>query len=124
MAVSSKYDLSFISSKMPLTFHSTLLFSQISAWTLTTGFTLSFGALFSKTWRVYKIFLASRCNERVVSISRNIITLYFVCAVYCVDIISALKGYHQCIERVFIALEGYQDLCGGYHQCFGCVLQQ
>ena len=111
---------------MPLTFYSTLLFSQVSAWTLTIGFTLSFGALFSKTGQVYKIFLASRCNERVVSISRNIITLYFVCvcAVFWVDIITASEGYHQCIEGVFSALEEYQDLCEEYHQCLGGVPQQ
>ena len=34
---------------------------------LTIGFTLSFGALFSKTWRVYKIFTAAKSMERVVS---------------------------------------------------------
>ncbi len=36
-------------------------------WTLTIGFTLSFGGLFSKTWRVYKIFTAAKSMERVVS---------------------------------------------------------
>ena len=40
---------------------------QVFVWVLTVGFTLSFGALFSKTWRVYKIFTAAKSMERVVS---------------------------------------------------------
>ena len=45
--------------------------------TLSFGFTLSFGALFSKTWRVYKIFSGARRNVKTAVKDRQ---LYFVIA--------------------------------------------
>ena len=38
---------------------------------LSIGFTMAFGAMFSKTWRVYKIFTNKKLLK-VVSISRNV----------------------------------------------------
>jgi gamma-aminobutyric acid type B receptor len=35
------------------------------AWVLMAGFTLSFGAMFSKTWRVHSIFTNVKLNKKV-----------------------------------------------------------
>lgn len=44
--------------------------------TLSVGFTLSFGCLFSKTWRIYKVFIAAKTMERVVKTFFNIFLKY------------------------------------------------
>ena len=38
---------------------------QARSWVLSIGFTLSFGALFSKTWRVHAIFTNIKLNRKV-----------------------------------------------------------
>eukprot|EP00795_Rhopilema_esculentum_P013109 gene13109-3896_t len=47
-------------------------------WILSFGFTLSFGALFSKTWRVYKIFTAAKSMERVAILDRHLFGIIFI----------------------------------------------
>ena len=44
------------------------------AWILMSGFTLSFGSMFSKTWRVHSIFTNVQLNKKVMKDSQ----LYFV----------------------------------------------
>ncbi|XP_041367039.1 gamma-aminobutyric acid type B receptor subunit 2-like [Gigantopelta aegis] len=39
---------------------------RLRAWTLTLGFTLAFGAMFSKTWRVHAIFTNIKLNKKVI----------------------------------------------------------
>lgn len=36
------------------------------AWTLMAGFSLAFGAMFSKTWRVHSIFTDVKLNKKVI----------------------------------------------------------
>ncbi len=36
------------------------------AWVLMSGFTLSFGSMFSKTWRVHSIFTNVQLNKKVI----------------------------------------------------------
>ena len=38
---------------------------QARSWVLSVGFTLSFGAMFSKTWRVHAIFTNIKLNKKV-----------------------------------------------------------
>lgn len=38
---------------------------KIRVWTLSIGFTISFGAVFSKTWRVHTIFTNVNASKRV-----------------------------------------------------------
>lgn len=40
---------------------------QARVWTLSIGFTISFGAIFSKTWRVHAIFTNVNASKRVIS---------------------------------------------------------
>jgi hypothetical protein len=44
---------------------------QIRVWMLSIAFTFTFGAMFSKTWRVHAV-LATKKLERKVSVTRNI----------------------------------------------------
>lgn len=37
----------------------------VRAWLLMAGFTLAFGAMFSKTWRVHSIFTDVKLNKKV-----------------------------------------------------------
>jgi len=38
---------------------------QLKTWVFCVGFTLSFGAMFSKTWRVHAIFTNVQLNKKV-----------------------------------------------------------
>ena len=38
---------------------------QARAWVLMSGFTLAFGSMFSKTWRVHAIFTNIKLNKKV-----------------------------------------------------------
>ena len=58
-----------------VTLHFTCLFiylrccmNQARIWTLSIGFTISFGAVFSKTWRVHTIFTNVDASKRVIQI--------------------------------------------------------
>ena len=42
-----------------------LIFFQARAWLLNVGFSLAFGAMFIKTWRIYKICANKRLKVRV-----------------------------------------------------------
>ncbi len=42
-----------------------LLTTKARIWTLSIGFTISFGAIFSKTWRVHTIFTNVNASKRV-----------------------------------------------------------
>ena len=42
-----------------------LIFFQARAWLLNIGFSLAFGAMFIKTWRIYKICTNKRLKVRV-----------------------------------------------------------
>lgn len=42
-----------------------LFFFEARIWTLSIGFTISFGAIFSKTWRVHTIFTKVNASKRV-----------------------------------------------------------
>ena len=53
--------------KIPHLIHACVLISfQARSWVLSVGFTLSFGAMFSKTWRVHAIFTNIKLNRKVV----------------------------------------------------------
>ena len=41
------------------------LWLQLRLWVLTLGFTLSFGALFAKTWQVYRVYTNSELKKKV-----------------------------------------------------------
>ena len=49
-----------------------LLCGQCYIWTMALGFSLAFGAMFSKTWRVHKIFTNKKI-QRMVSLDRSIV---------------------------------------------------
>ncbi len=49
------------------------------AWVLMSGFTLSFGSMFSKTWRVHSIFTNVQLNKKVLSFSTYDITSRMYC---------------------------------------------
>ena len=40
-------------------------FCKVSIWLIAIGFTLTFGSMFSKTWRVYTIFTSKDMRRRV-----------------------------------------------------------
>ena len=64
---SSKSTMNFICA-VRTTVHSTSDLhqrEQARVWTLSIGFTLSFGAIFSKTWRVHTIFTNVHASKRV-----------------------------------------------------------
>lgn len=42
-----------------------VLWLQLRLWVLTLGFTLSFGALFAKTWQVYRVYTNSELKKKV-----------------------------------------------------------
>nr|CAI5841737.1 unnamed protein product [Callosobruchus analis] len=42
---------------------------QARAWLLTTGFTLSFGAMFSKVWRVHRLTTKAKSDPKVRTVS-------------------------------------------------------
>ena len=44
---------------------------HLKAWVLMAGFTLSFGSMFSKTWRVHSIFTNVQLNKKVCKETRN-----------------------------------------------------
>jgi len=46
-------------------------------WTLMAGFTLAFGSMFSKTWRVHSIFTEIKLNKKVPSLSLSNRSLYY-----------------------------------------------
>eukprot|EP00794_Sanderia_malayensis_P017040 gene17040-18755_t len=69
-------------------------------WILTIGFTLSFGALFSKTWRVYKIFTAAKTMERVAILDRHLFGI--IVLLLCVDI--AILGIFTIVSPYFLAI--------------------
>ena len=49
-----------------------LIFFQARAWLLNIGFSLAFGAMFIKTWRVYKIYTNIRMQVGV-SVSKQLL---------------------------------------------------
>lgn len=55
------------------------------AWILMSGFTLSFGSMFSKTWRVHSIFTNVQLNKKVMKDSQ----LYLVVGLLmCIDVVT------------------------------------
>ena len=44
------------------------MFLQAELWIIVIGFSLGFGAMFSKTWRVHVIFLNSSTTKRVMQV--------------------------------------------------------
>lgn len=44
-----------------------LIICQARAWTMTTGFTLAFGAMFSKVWRVHRLSTKAKSDQGKVS---------------------------------------------------------
>ncbi len=54
------------------------------AWVLMAGFTLSFGSMFSKTWRVHSIFTNVQLNKKVVSD----LGLLYIKYLYCFNVVS------------------------------------
>lgn len=48
------------------TFHSVSTVCTARAWLLMAGFSLAFGAMFSKTWRVHSIFTDVKLNKKVI----------------------------------------------------------
>ena len=48
-----------------------LSYLHLKAWVLMAGFTLSFGSMFSKTWRVHSIFTNVQLNKKVWKETRN-----------------------------------------------------
>ena len=51
----------------------TAILLQLKTWVFCLGFTLSFGAMFSKTWRVHSIFTNIQLNKKVVSLADLIV---------------------------------------------------
>ena len=51
------------------------------AWILMSGFTLSFGSMFSKTWRVHSIFTNVQLNKKV-KIKRCALQYHYVCIIF------------------------------------------
>jgi gamma-aminobutyric acid type B receptor len=53
---------------------------KVRIWTLSIGFTISFGAIFSKTWRVHTIFTnvnaSKRVNNRMDKVSKDSVRLF------------------------------------------------
>lgn len=47
---------------------------QARAWTLSTGFTLAFGAMFSKVWRVHRLTTKTKADQAKVSRNDRSIT--------------------------------------------------
>ncbi|XP_072029936.1 gamma-aminobutyric acid type B receptor subunit 2-like [Amphiura filiformis] len=43
---------------------------KVNAWVLAVGFTMAFGAMFSKTWRVHKIFTTKRIKKTIIKDSQ------------------------------------------------------
>ncbi|CAH3032181.1 unnamed protein product, partial [Porites lobata] len=58
----------------------------ITAFLLSTGFTLAFGGMFVKTWRIYKIFTNTQLRRRVGNLSNRSLLLRIV-AVWFIDVI-------------------------------------
>ena len=55
------------------------------AWVLMSGFSLSFGSMFSKTWRVHSIFTNVQLNKKVMKDSQ----LYLVVGLFiCIDVVT------------------------------------
>ena len=50
----------------------------VKAWVLMAGFTLSFGSMFSKTWRVHSIFTNVQLNKKVRKKINGIVLLFFL----------------------------------------------
>ena len=50
----------------------------VKAWVLMAGFTLSFGSMFSKTWRVHSIFTNVQLNKKVREKINGIVLLFFL----------------------------------------------
>lgn len=44
---------------------------QARAWTMSTGFTLAFGAMFSKVWRVHRLSTKAKADQGKASLSRE-----------------------------------------------------
>lgn len=44
-----------------------LIVCQARAWTMSTGFTLAFGAMFSKVWRVHRLSTKAKTDQGKVS---------------------------------------------------------
>ena len=49
----------------------------VKAWVLMAGFTLSFGSMFSKTWRVHSIFTNVQLNKKERNKINGIVLLFF-----------------------------------------------
>ena len=47
-------------------------------WLLTVGFTLSFGALFAKTWQVYRVYTNTKLKEKVMD-NNNCVCIQNIC---------------------------------------------
>ncbi|CAH3143342.1 unnamed protein product, partial [Porites evermanni] len=58
----------------------------VSTWLLSTGFTLAFGGIFVKTWRVYKIFTNNQMKREIGKLS-NVSLLLRLCAGWLIDVI-------------------------------------
>ncbi|XP_067655790.1 gamma-aminobutyric acid type B receptor subunit 2-like [Haliotis asinina] len=82
---------------------------QIRAWVLALGFTLAFGAMFSKTWRVHAIFTNIKLNKKVI---KDYKLFLIVCVLVLLDavILVAWQVYDP-IQRAEknLAPEVYED---------------
>ncbi|XP_073258670.1 gamma-aminobutyric acid type B receptor subunit 2-like [Porites lutea] len=58
----------------------------VSTWLLSIGFTLAFGGIFVKTWRVYKIFTNNQMKREIGKLS-NVSLLLRLCAGWLIDVI-------------------------------------
>ncbi|XP_077984666.1 gamma-aminobutyric acid type B receptor subunit 2-like [Glandiceps talaboti] len=72
---------------------------QIRVWILAIGFTLSFGAMFSKTWRVYTIFTNKTLQKRVIKDHR---LLAMVAGMLCIDL--AILTIWQIVDPLSIKI--------------------
>lgn len=75
---------------------------SMKAWTLCLGFTLSFGAMFSKTWRVHQIFTNISLNKKVIKDSKLI---GMVCFLLLLDII--ILSIQPFIDPVQLKVQNY-----------------
>lgn len=50
-----------------------LIICQARAWTMSTGFTLAFGAMFSKVWRVHRLSTKAKADQGKVSLKCDLV---------------------------------------------------
>lgn len=83
-------------------------YKQARAWVLMSGFTLAFGSMFSKTWRVHAIFTNIKLNKKV----RTFIWFGWYI------IMKKFSRLEALIKRQFSGDQGLQAIYGGW--CLSC----